>query len=165
MFVRTGIGIDMHTFEKHISNQNLEVFIVLGGVQLKNDRNVKSHSDGDVLLHAISDAIYGAIAKGNIGTHFPPTDEKLKNANSRIFVEHALALLKDSNFTITNIDTTVMCERPKIMQYSDVIRANIAEIADLKIDQISIKATSFEGLFPDCIMAYAVCTVQKQQIL
>jgi len=136
---RTGYGYDVHAFEEGRQ-------VILGGIKIAHDKKLKGHSDADVALHALTDALLGAIAEGDIGTHFPPSDDQWENAASDIFLRHALKLLQDKDGIISNIDLTIICEAPKIGPHRDKIRQNISEILGLETDRISIKATTTEKL-------------------
>lgn len=136
---RSGHGTDVHAFED--GDQ-----VILGGVSIPHTQKLKGHSDADVALHALTDALLGAIAEGDIGSHFPPSDDQWKGASSDIFLRHALKLLQDKGGMISNIDLTIICEAPKIGPHRQAIRQNIAEILDLAVDRISIKATTTEKL-------------------
>ena len=104
------------------------------------------HSDADVGMHAITDAIYGALAAGDIGRHFPPSDPQWKGAASEIFLKHAVQMARDAGFVISNVDCTLVCEFPKIGPHADAMRAALADIMDLPIEDISVKATTSEKL-------------------
>lgn len=162
---RVGIGIDVH---KLISRTNSAIPIC--GILLPCDYVVEAHSDGDVGLHAITEAILGAIAEGNIGTHFPPSDMRWQNVASEFFLFHANQLLKKKKGYIINIDVTIVCEQPKIMPHAVAMRQNIAKILELDIEQVSVKATTTElmGFLgrKEGIMAQAICSIAmpKRQI-
>lgn len=136
---RVGSGYDVHRSEPGTE-------IILGGVTLPSDVSLMGHSDADVALHAITDAILGAIANGDIGSHFPPSDERWRGASSDQFLAHACALMTEAGFGLSNIDLTIICEKPKIGPHRDAIRASIAEIAGIEVDMISVKATTTERL-------------------
>jgi 2-C-methyl-D-erythritol 4-phosphate cytidylyltransferase/2-C-methyl-D-erythritol 2,4-cyclodiphosphate synthase len=119
---------------------------MLGGVEIPHDRGLAGHSDADVVLHAITDALLGAAGLGDIGEHFPPSDPQWKGANSSLFLRHAVDLLRSKGAIIDHLDCTVIAEEPKVGPYRAAIRARIAEIAGLDIAQVSIKATTTEGL-------------------
>ena len=140
---RLGIGYDVHAFE--IRN-TIDSYITLCGIQIPHKNALIAHSDGDVALHALTDAMLGAIAEGSIGVHFPPTDNKWKNCDSEVFVKHANFLIKNKGYKIQNIDITIICQKPKIMSYAMDMRKNISSILNLEIDQINIKAVTTEGL-------------------
>ena len=135
--VKVGQGIDVHKLVPGNS-------ILLCGVKIPFHRKLAGHSDADVGLHAITDAIYGAIGKGDIGTWFPPEELAWKNADSITFLLHAHNLLQETNYTIASIDCTFVCEEPKIKPHAQIMRAKVAEILAINIDKVSIKATTTE---------------------
>jgi len=137
--VRIGHGIDVHAFRDGDG-------VWLGNVRVPHTRGVEAHSDGDVVLHALCDALLGALALGDIGQHFPPSDDRWKGADSAVFVRHVLGLVHDRGYTIGNVDATVLAERPKVGPYRDRIRARVAELLECAVDQVSIKATTTEKL-------------------
>ena len=137
--IRVGQGYDVHAFSPGDH-------IWLGGVSIPHTHTLAGHSDADVLMHALTDALLGAICEGDIGKHFPPSDQKWKGASSKIFLSHACKLIKDKGGAIANIDVTVICEAPKIGPHRDEIRSNLAQIMSLDIARISIKATTTERL-------------------
>jgi 2-C-methyl-D-erythritol 4-phosphate cytidylyltransferase / 2-C-methyl-D-erythritol 2,4-cyclodiphosphate synthase len=136
---RTGMGFDVHAFAG-------EGPIILGGVEVPYFRGLAGHSDADVVLHAITDALLGAGGLGDIGEHFPPTESRWKGAASSLFLAHAVELLHDRGAIIDHIDCTVIAEAPKVGPHRQSMRARIAEITGLRIDQVSVKATTTEGL-------------------
>jgi len=136
---RTGMGFDVHAFSG-------EGPLMLGGVEVPHSRGLAGHSDADVVLHAITDALLGAAGLGDIGEHFPPSDPRWKGAASSIFLKHAVELLRSNGALIDHIDCTVIAEAPKVGPYRAAMRARIAEIAGLSVDQVSVKATTTEGL-------------------
>ena len=139
MDIRLGNGFDVHAFEAG-------KFVILGGIKIPHTFKLCGHSDADVVLHAITDAIFGALADGDIGTHFPPYDKKWKDASSDIFLKYAQELAKGRNFKIGNVDCTVICEEPKIKPHAELIKKNIQNILNLNKDRVSIKATTSEKL-------------------
>lgn len=139
----TGIGFDAHKFSDNKADDN---FIILGGVKIPYKYRIEAHSDGDVLIHSIVDAFLGAMGEADIGKHFPPSDMKWKNANSRIFLEYCNELLKEKNGQINNIDVTIICEEPKISKYREEIRNNIAAILNIEPNRINIKGTTTEKM-------------------
>ena len=139
MDIRIGNGFDVHAFEEGNS-------VILGGVKIPHTSKLSGHSDADVVLHAITDAILGALAEGDIGTHFPPDDIQWKDASSDFFLKYAVKLAKNKNFQIGNIDCTIICEKPKIKPYAKSIKTNIRSIMGIKDDRVSIKATTTETL-------------------
>jgi 2-C-methyl-D-erythritol 2,4-cyclodiphosphate synthase len=158
--LRTGIGFDVHAFEKGRK-------LILGGIEIPFDKGLSGHSDADVVLHAITDALLGSLALGDIGIHFPNTDEKYKNAESLIFVKKAKELVEEKGYEISNVDVAVVLEKPKISPHILKIRGNISKILSLSVDRISIKATTSEKLGfvgrEEGAFAYAVATVVKKK--
>lgn len=136
---RVGSGYDVHAFEP--GNE-----VILGGIRIPFDKKLKGHSDADVALHTITDAIYGALAEGDIGQHFPPSDDKWKNKNSAVFLEHAISRLSARSARLINIDLTIICEQPKIGPHCIAMRQNIANICGVNISRVSVKATTSEKL-------------------
>jgi 2-C-methyl-D-erythritol 4-phosphate cytidylyltransferase/2-C-methyl-D-erythritol 2,4-cyclodiphosphate synthase len=136
---RTGIGFDVHAFSG-------DGPIMLGGIEVPHCKGLAGHSDADVVLHAIVDALLGAAGLGDIGEHFPPSDPQWKDAPSSLFLAHAVDLLRKLGATIDHIDCTVIAEAPKIGPHRGAIRERICQIADLRVDQVSVKATTTEGL-------------------
>ncbi len=139
MDIRLGNGYDVHRFGP--GNH-----VVLCGVTVPHDRGLQGHSDADVGMHAITDALYGALAEGDIGRHFPPSDPQWKGAASEIFLRHATDLARNRGYTIGNIDCTLVCEYPKIGPHAETMRDALAAIMDLPRDRISVKATTSERL-------------------
>lgn len=137
--MRIGNGYDVHAFEDGDH-------VVLCGVKVAHDRALKGHSDADVGMHALTDAIYGALARGDIGQHFPPSDPQWKGAESFIFLRHAVDLASEMGFKLGNADVTLICERPKIGPHAQAMRGKLAEIIGCDIDQVSVKATTSEKL-------------------
>ena len=119
---------------------------MLCGIPIPHERGLAGHSDADVALHALSDAIYGALAEGDIGRHFPPSDERWRGAESSVFLEHAAFRATDRGYAIANVDVTLVCERPKIGPHADAMRGRISEICGVEIDRVSVKATTSERL-------------------
>jgi 2-C-methyl-D-erythritol 4-phosphate cytidylyltransferase/2-C-methyl-D-erythritol 2,4-cyclodiphosphate synthase len=141
--IRTGSGFDAHRFSTQDSEHNK---IILGGIAIPYNRKLEAHSDGDVLIHALVDAILGSIGEGDIGMHFPPSDAKWKNADSKLFLIHTNELLKAKQGKINNLDITVICEKPRLGIYREQIRSNIAAILGILITQVNIKATTTEKM-------------------
>lgn len=139
MDIRCGNGFDVHAFGPGD-------YVVLCGVKIPHDQGLVGHSDADVGLHTLADAIYGALAKGDIGQHFPPSDPKWKGAESHVFLRHAAQLARDDGYTISNLDCTLMCEHPKIGPHSAQMRASVAQITGLDVSRVSVKATTTEKL-------------------
>ena len=137
--MRIGQGYDVH---KLVEGRDL----ILGGVTIPYEKGLLGHSDADVLVHAIMDALLGAAALGDIGQHFPDTDPRYKGISSIELLKHIGALLDENHYLIENIDATIICQRPKLAPYRPQMAANIAEALHLNIGQVSIKATTEEGL-------------------
>ncbi|MEJ7900806.1 MAG: 2-C-methyl-D-erythritol 2,4-cyclodiphosphate synthase [Thermomicrobiales bacterium] len=161
-FPRTGIGYDVHRFSEGRP-------LVLGGVTIPHERGLLGHSDADVLLHAITDAVLGAAALGDIGQHFPPGDDKWKDADSRVLLQCAVELLREAGWALVNLDASVIAEAPKVNPHSAGMRLEIREATGLPIDAISIKATTNEGLGfvgrEEGIAAIAVATIVAVELL
>lgn len=137
--MRIGIGIDIHRFE---DNRPL----ILGGITVPYSQGLAGHSDADVLTHAIMDAILGALALGNIGTHFPDTDPQYKNANSLHLLDQVVALMQDRHYQLNNLDATILCQSPKLNPYISEMRATLANHLPCDCATINIKATTGESL-------------------
>ncbi len=136
---RIGFGNDIHRL---ISGKPL----ILGGVEIPADKGATGHSDADALLHAITDAILGALALGDIGLHFSDQDARWKNADSFVFLKHTIGLMKEKGFRIVNIDSIISLEKPKLRPFINKIRENLAKILEINLDCISVKAKTAEGL-------------------
>ena len=156
--MRVGLGYDVH---KLVEGRDL----IIGGVNIPYEKGLLGHSDADVLLHAISDALLGAAALGDIGKHFPDTDPKYKGADSLKLLEHVGKLLEDNLYIIENIDATIIAQRPKMAPHISKMRENIAEVLGLEADQVNIKATTEEGLgftgTGEGISSQAICAIEK----
>jgi 2-C-methyl-D-erythritol 4-phosphate cytidylyltransferase / 2-C-methyl-D-erythritol 2,4-cyclodiphosphate synthase len=155
--VRTGMGFDVHAFAG-------EGPVMLGGVEVPHERGLAGHSDADVVLHSITDALLGAAGLGDIGQHFPPSDPQWKGASSDIFLSHAAALIRGKGGVIDFVDCTLICEAPKLSPYRDAMRSRIAEVLGLSLSRVSIKATTTERLGftgrGEGIAAQAVATIR-----
>ncbi len=155
--IRIGSGYDVHRLKQGRK-------LIIGGVDIPFELGLDGHSDADVLLHAICDALLGAAALGDIGLHFPDTDERYNGIDSIILLTHTVELLKENGYKIINIDSTVAAQKPKLRPYIDQMRANIAKAAQLNIGQISVKATTEEGLgftgSMQGISAQCVCLIE-----
>jgi len=138
MNLKIGNGIDIHQLKKGIP-------LILGGIKIKSKLGIEGHSDGDVLLHALVDALLGALALGDIGTFFP-SNEKWKNCNSDFFLKEVLKKLKKQNYKISNIDSTIILQEPKINIYIPKIKENLKKLTSLQKNQISVKATTTDYL-------------------
>ena len=157
MDTRIGFGWDSHAFKPGVP-------LRIGGLTLDHPEGLAGHSDGDVLLHAITDALLGSIAAGDIGTFFPPGDPRWKDADSAIFLNLALVELQSAGYRIVNIDTTLVLVAPKIIPVAGEMRARVADLLGIDIDQISIKAKTPEGLGLDHIaQCHAVALVERVQ--
>ena len=156
--VRIGHGFDVHAF-------GAGDHLVLGGVRVAFDHGCVAHSDGDVVIHALCDAMLGALALGDIGRHFPPSDPQWKGADSRHFLRHCNALLRQRGWQVGNADVTVVCERPKIGPHADAMRANLAGDLGIDLDAVGVKATTSERLGftgrGEGIAAHAVCLLVR----
>lgn len=140
--MRIGYGWDSHEFTPGI-------LLKIGGVELSYEKGLAGHSDGDVLLHAITDALLGAVAAGDIGSYFPPTDPKWKGADSVIFLEEALKQVRLAGYKVSNVDSTLILAEPKIVPHAKKIQARVAELLGVKPDQVGIKAKTPEGMGTD----------------
>ena len=154
---RTGMGFDVHAFAG-------DGPVMMGGIAIPHDRGLAGHSDADVVLHAITDALLGAAGLGDIGRHFPPSEAQWKDASSDRFLRHAAALIADRGGIIDHVDCTVMCESPRVGPYRDAMRARVADVIGLPPSQVSIKATTTEQLGftgrREGIAAQAVATIR-----
>lgn len=139
LFPRVGHGVDVHRFGPG-------AFVTLGGVQIAHDQGLVAHSDGDVALHALCDAILGALALGDIGQHFPDTDASFSGADSRGLLRHVVGLMQARGYRLGNADVTVLAERPKLMPHIPLMRERIAEDCGVGADCVSVKATTTEKL-------------------
>jgi 2-C-methyl-D-erythritol 2,4-cyclodiphosphate synthase len=159
--MRFGFGYDVH---RMVVNRKL----ILGGVEIPHIKGLVGHSDADVLCHAFADALLGAAALGDIGKHFPDTDPSYKDISSLVLLKHVGSLLHARNYTIINIDATLILQQPKIVQYVKRMRENVAHALDIQVDQVSIKATTNEELgyigMGDGAAAYAVASIRGTQM-
>lgn len=156
--MRVGLGYDVH---KLVEGRKL----ILGGVEIDFDKGLLGHSDADVLTHAIMDALLGAAGMGDIGKHFPDNDNSYKDISSMKLLYQVLYLLKKQNYSIINIDATIIAQKPKLLNYMDTMKKNIATVLEISENQINIKATTEEGLgFTGAglgIAANAVCLIEE----
>jgi len=156
--IRIGQGFDVHAFGEGDH-------VMLGGVRVPHTRGIVAHSDGDVALHALCDAMLGALALGDIGTHFPPSDARWKGADSRAFVRHCDHLVRNLGWRVGNVDVTVICERPKVGPHAEEMRRLIALDLGIEIGEVSVKATTTETLGfagrGEGIAAQAVCLLVR----
>lgn len=156
--MRIGHGYDVHRL---VAGRKC----IIGGVDIPHETGLLGHSDADVLLHAISDALLGAAALGDIGMHFPPSDPSYKDADSRALLRRVAVLIADAGYRIGNIDATVLAERPKLLSHIPQMRQNIAEDLNIPLADVSVKATTEEGLgftgAKEGIAAHAVCLLHE----
>lgn len=156
--MRVGLGYDVH---KLVEGRDL----ILGGVKIPYEKGLLGHSDADVLVHAIMDALLGAAAMGDIGKHFPDTDPAYKGVDSLKLLEHVGKLLDENLYVIENIDATIIAQRPKMAPHIQTMRENIARVLGIEVDQINIKATTEEGLgftgAGEGISSQAICAIEK----
>jgi len=159
MNIRVGIGYDVHQLEKGLK-------FVLGGVPIAHEKGPVAHSDGDVLIHAICDALLGAANLRDIGTHFPDTSSDFEGVDSKLLLKKTVGLLNESGYKIGNIDSTVCLQRPKVKGYIPIMQETLARVINMSIDDISIKATTTESLGfvgrEEGISAYAVVLLYKE---
>jgi 2-C-methyl-D-erythritol 2,4-cyclodiphosphate synthase len=157
MDTRIGFGWDSHAFKPGVP-------LRIGGLTLQHPEGLAGHSDGDVLLHAITDALLGSVAAGDIGSFFPPGDARWKDADSAIFLNLALVELQSAGYRIVNIDTTLVLVAPKIIPVAGEMRARVADLLGIDIDQVSIKAKTPEGLNLDHVaQCHAIALVERMQ--
>jgi len=158
MTIRIGFGYDVHAFA---SGRPL----ILGGVIIPSDRGLSGHSDADTVIHAIVDALLGAAALGDIGQHFPSSDERWKKQPSSVFLDYTYDLLCQQQYTINNIDTTIVAEHPKLAPHIQAMRTHLAQHLQLSREQVSVKATTTDGLGftgqQEGIACYAIALVEK----
>jgi 2-C-methyl-D-erythritol 2,4-cyclodiphosphate synthase len=156
--IRIGHGYDVHAFKDGDH-------VVLGGVRIAHTRAFAAHSDGDVLIHALCDALLGAAALGDIGRHFPDTDPAYKGADSRVLLRRVAELLRDQGYRVGNVDTTIVAQAPKMAPHIEAMRANLADDLGIPLDRISVKATTTERLGftgrEEGISAHAVALIER----
>lgn len=156
---RVGMGYDVH---KLVEGRKL----IIGGVEIPHTLGLLGHSDADVLLHAISDALLGAAALGDIGKHFPDTDPKFEGADSRTLLRHVVKLVNDKGYAIENVDATIVAQKPKLAPFIEKMRENIASDLQVDLDMVNVKATTEERLGftgrEEGISAYGVCSLNKK---
>ncbi len=157
--MRIGYGYDVH---KLVEGRKL----IIGGVDIPYEKGLLGHSDADVLLHAVMDSLLGAAALGDIGKHFPDSDDKYKGISSIKLLKEVLALINDNNYCIINLDATIIAQKPKMRPYIDRMRCNIAEALEIDINTVNVKATTEEGLGftgkEEGIAANCVCLIEKR---
>ncbi len=155
--IRIGHGYDVHKFAENRK-------CIIGGVEIPYEKGLLGHSDADVLLHAVCDALLGAAALGDIGKHFPDNDNSFSGIDSRILLRKTVALLSSKGFKIGNIDATIIAQKPKMAKYIDIMRQNIANDCQIDISFVNVKATTEEGLgftgALEGISAHAVCIIE-----
>src|SRR5947209_17414839 len=156
MSMRIGYGFDSHAFKAGVP-------LIIGGLPMEHPEGLAGHSDGDVLLHAITDALLGAVSAGDIGTFFPPSDPRWKGAASSVFLQTALEEIATAGYRIVNIDTVLVLARPKIVPIAGELRERVAELLGVKPGEVGIKAKTPEGLNQDGV-AVAHCTVLLESI-
>ncbi len=156
--LRIGQGYDLHRLV-------LERDLIIGGVKIPHDKGLLGHSDADVLCHAIIDALFGAVAAGDIGRHFPDTDPAFKGADSIKLLREAGKILTEKGFKIVNIDSTIIIQKPKMAPHTDKMRENIAQTLNIRTDEVSVKAKTNEGMDStgkeEAVQAFAVVLVEK----
>lgn len=159
--MRIGMGYDVHKLTEGRK-------LIMGGVEIPYEKGLLGHSDADVLVHAVMDALLGAAALGDIGKHFPDTDPQYEGISSIRLLEHVGKLLEESGYIIENIDATIIAQRPKMRPYIDQMRENMAKALGIEPDQVNVKATTEEGLgFTGSlqgISAHAVCLLEDRQV-
>jgi len=162
MTIRVGIGYDVHAFAVPVAQRPL----MIGGVTIPYECGLAGHSDADVLLHALVDALLGAAGLGDIGTHFPSSDSRWRDAASSAFLTHTLDLLKEQGWRIGNVDATIVAEHPRMTPHIPAIRAQLAEIMGAPLDTVSVKAKTTDGLGftgrSEGIACYAIALIERE---
>jgi len=160
MKYRTGIGFDIHAFAKDRK-------LIIGGIEIPHEKGLAGHSDADVLLHSITDALLGSLALGDLGKHFPDSDQKYKDADSKILLRDSYDLIKEKGYKIGNVDAVISAQKPKLSPYIDEIRKVISKLLDTEIENVSVKATTTEKLGfvgrEEGIAAFATVLVVKSE--
>ena len=155
---RIGHGYDVHKLEEGKK-------FIIGGIEINHSKGAIGHSDADVVIHVICDALLGAMSLGDIGSHFPDTDNKYKGIDSKILLGDVINIMKENKYDIVNIDVTILLQKPKLRDHIDTMRNTIAEIAGSKVSSISVKATTTEGLGfvgrEEGVAAHCVCLLKK----
>ena len=158
--MRVGMGYDVHRLTEDRD-------LILGGVKIDWEKGLLGHSDADVLIHAVMDALLGAAALGDIGKHFPDTDPAYKGISSILLLEHVTKLLREHHYEIGNIDATIIAQKPKMRDYIDTMRKNVADTLGIELDQVNIKATTEEGLgftgSGEGIASQAICLLNERK--
>ena len=154
---RIGHGYDVHKLEEGKK-------FIIGGIEIDHDKGAVGHSDADVVIHVICDALLGALSLGDIGKHFPDTDEKYKGIDSKILLQKVMKLVEDKKYQISNVDVTILLQKPKLRNYIDSMRDTLSNIMEINKSQISIKATTTEGLGfvgrEEGVAAHCVCILK-----
>jgi 2-C-methyl-D-erythritol 2,4-cyclodiphosphate synthase len=154
--MRIGYGWDSHEFKRGVP-------LRIGGVAIRHSRGLAGHSDGDVLLHALTDALLGAVAAGDIGTFFPPSDQRWKGADSAVFVREAMRQVKKQGYAVANVDSTLVLAEPKIIPHAAGIRARVAELVGIQADAVGVKAKTPEGMGTEnAAIAHVVVLLTKK---
>lgn len=157
--MRIGYGYDVH---KLVYERKL----ILGGVEIPYEKGLLGHSDADVLAHSVADSILGALAMGDIGKHFPDSDERYKNADSIMLIKEVSRMMKEKGYKIGNVDVTVICQEPKLSPFTDKMRENLSEALSTEKDRVSVKATTEEKLgftgSKEGIASHAVCLLEEE---
>lgn len=155
---RIGNGYDVHVLTEGRK-------LILGGIEIPHTKGVLGHSDGDVLIHAIIDALLGALALGDIGLHFPDTDEKYRDISSVLLLEEVMKTIKKKKFQLVNVDASIVLQKPKVRSYIDAMREKLAKILEIEMEQINVKATTEEKLGftgrEEGVKAYAVVLLER----
>ena len=159
MEIRNGVGYDLHRLEAGRK-------LILGGVEIDFEKGLAGHSDADILLHAVTDALLGAASLGDIGELFPPSDDQWKGAASEVFLKHAKELVEGYGYRVINVDAVIVIERPKILPFRDQIRDNLARILGVDRDRVGLKAKTSEGVGPvglgEAAECHAVAMLQRE---
>ncbi len=142
MQLRIGHGYDAHRFAEPSDNRPL----MLGGVEVPHDRGLLAHSDGDALIHALCDALLGAVALGDIGRHFPDTDQAYKNADSAVLLQRVLGLVKNLGWSVVNADMTILAQSPRMAPHINAMRSRLATLLEVELDAVNVKASTTEGM-------------------
>jgi 2-C-methyl-D-erythritol 2,4-cyclodiphosphate synthase len=142
MQLRIGHGYDAHRFAEPSDNRPL----MLGGIEVPHDRGLLAHSDGDALIHALCDALLGAVALGDIGRHFPDTDQAYKNADSAVLLKRVLGLVKNLGWSVVNADMTILAQSPRMAPHINAMRSRLAALLEVELDAVNVKASTTEGM-------------------
>jgi 2-C-methyl-D-erythritol 2,4-cyclodiphosphate synthase len=142
MQLRIGHGYDAHRFTEPSDNRPL----MLGGIEVPHDRGLIAHSDGDALIHALCDALLGAVALGDIGRHFPDTDQAYKNADSAVLLQSVLGLVKNLGWSVVNADMTILAQSPRMAPHINAMRSRLATLLEVEVDAVNVKASTTEGM-------------------